>query len=174
MNFLIKPLPMLTNAFGWTVPLGTAIAVSLTLALPTLSQTTDAPSSAPMPAQPGPMRRLNFLNLTSEQQAQIEQIHQNQRSQIDAILTEEQRTQLQQDFQNRGPRPSEENQGSPRRGEGRGMRRSPFESLNLTAEQRSQIEAVMRSSREQMDAVLTDEQRQQLQQHQQQRGPAGT
>lgn len=43
-----------------------------------------------------------------------------------------------------------------------------FNSLNLTAEQRDRIEAVKRSSREQMDAILTPEQRQQLQQHKQQ------
>jgi hypothetical protein len=36
------------------------------------------------------MRRPNFLNLTPEQQARMEQIRQNQRSQIDALLTAEQ------------------------------------------------------------------------------------
>lgn len=147
MNFLMKPLPLLVSAI--------ALSLSIIAVAPAVAQ---SPASRDL-AQRGQTRRPNFLNLTAEQQTQIEQIRENERSQIAAILTEEQLTQLQQEMQNRQP-------GSPQ--ESRGTGRSPFESLDLTDEQRSQIEAVIRTSREQMDAVLTSEQRQQLQQYREQ------
>jgi Spy/CpxP family protein refolding chaperone len=43
--------------------------------------------------------------------------------------------------------------------------RQVFESLNLTADQRSQLDELRRNTREQIDAILTPEQRQQMQQH---------
>lgn len=114
-------------------------------------------------AEGNPRHRFDSLNLTEEQQTALDQLRQNQRSQIDAILTDEQKAQIQSARENRGPRG----------GEDRRMRPSPFDSLNLTAEQRTQIEAIRSAAKEQMDAVLTPEQRQQLelhrQQHQQQR-----
>lgn len=148
MNSQIKPLPLLAGAI--------ALSLSLTSTLPAFSQSTEP--SAPT-EQNRMLRHKNWLNLTPDQQARMEQIRRQERSQIDAILTAEQKAQLQRD---------RENTGTPGAGERRGMRRPPFASLNLTAEQRSRIEAVMRSSREQMDAILTPEQRQQMQQHQQQ------
>jgi periplasmic protein CpxP/Spy len=173
MNFQVKVFSLLAGAIALSVPLVST--------LPAFAQSTNPPA----PTQQEHMRRHNFLNLTSEQQSQIEQIRQDTRSQIDAILTEEQRAQLQSERDSRGPRPGGDqgmphpggDQGMPRPDAGQrpgsggdqGMRHSPFASLNLTAEQQSQIEAVMRSSRERMDAVLTSEQRQQLQQHLQQR-----
>jgi Spy/CpxP family protein refolding chaperone len=147
MNSKIKLFPLLAGAI--------ALSVSLAPILPALAQSPE--SSTPTEQNRMPRHR-NWLNLTPDQQAQMEQIRQNTRSQIDAILTAEQRAQLQRERENRG---------TPQAGEHRGMRHLPFDSLNLTDEQRSQIETVMRSSREQMDAILTPEQRQQLQQHRQ-------
>lgn len=138
-----------------------ATALAISAVAPALSQSTPT-----APAQRNPMHRLDFLNLTSEQQARIKQIRQSERSQIDAILTPEQKAQLQQERQNRKP-PTGQNPAPPA-GENQGKPPTPFASLNLTAEQRSRIEAIMRSSREQMDAVLTAQQRQLLQQHRQQ------
>jgi periplasmic protein CpxP/Spy len=148
------------------------LPLSLAMTLPALAQT-----SAPTPpsAQPDRMPR-RALNLTSEQQAQMDEIHQNERSQIDDILTTEQKAQLETARENHqrsrqsesGERPEGQPEGQPgerpegRRGGGRG-----FEALNLTADQRTQIEAVRSTAREQMDAVLTPEQRQQLEQHRQ-------
>lgn len=154
MNF--KGLPFLAGA----------MALSMAVALPACSQATNSAT----PLQRNQMRPPNFLNLTAEQQTRMEQIHQNERSQIDAILTEEQKAQLQRDRQNHGTPPTRPNPGTPPTGQDRG-RPSPFASLNLTAEQRSRIEAVRRTAREQMDAILTPEQRQQLQQHQRQPNP---
>jgi len=146
-----------------------ALSVSIASALPASSQSVNPKASTHRgQTQPGEMRRPNFLNLTAEQQAQMEQIRQSERSQIDAILTAEQKAQLQSDRANRRP-PTGENRRTPPNLEKRGVPSTPFASLNLTAEQRSQIEAVMRTSRAQMDALLTPEQRQQIQQHQQRR-----
>ena len=130
------------------------VSLSTAFALPAFSQSNNPTAST----QRHQMRPPHFLNLTAEQQAQIEQIRQNKRSQIDAILTTEQKAQLQSERENRGNLHAGENRGMPRL----------FASLNLTDEQRSQIEAVMRSSKEEMDAILTPEQRQQLQEHKQQ------
>jgi periplasmic protein CpxP/Spy len=154
MNSKLRLLPLMAGVI--------ALSVSIGSATPAFSQATNPTP----PSEAGRhMRRHNFLNLTAEQQAQMEQIHQNTRSQIDAILTEEQRAQLQSERENRTPRTGEFRRMPP---DGNGqMLPPPFASLNLTEEQRSQIEAVMRSSREQMDAVLTEEQRQQLEQHRQ-------
>ena len=129
------------------------VSFSTAFALPAFSQ-----SNQPTAPTQRHQMRPPILNLTAEQQAQIEQIREDKRSQIDAMLTAEQKAQLQQ---------AQENWGTPRAGENRGMPRL-FASLNLTDEQRSQIEAVMRSSKEEMNAILTPEQRQQLQEHRQQ------
>jgi Spy/CpxP family protein refolding chaperone len=102
-----------------------------------------------------PPRHENRLNLTSDQQAKMQQIHESERSQMDSILTADQKSRLDAAKQN-GQNP-----------------RQVFESLNLTAEQKTQMEAVRRASREQMDALLTAEQRQQMQQHRPSR-PEGT
>jgi len=148
MNSQIKPLPLLAGAI--------ALSLSLASTLPAFSQPTGP--SAPT-EQNRMLRHRNWLNLTPDQQARMERIRQNARSQIDTILTTEQKELLQRDRENRE---------NPRAGERRGMPRPPFASLDLTAEQRSRIEAVMRSSKEQIDALLTPEQRQQMQQHKQQ------
>lgn len=166
MNSRVKPLPSLLGLIALGL-LSTVAACSQTPTSATPSkESTIAESPNPDPS----MRRSNFLNLTADQQTKIEQIRQNQRSQIEAILTQEQKNQLQQERENRKSGTGE-NRRTPRTGENRQM--GPFASLNLTAEQRSKIEAVMRSSREQMDTVLTPEQRQQLQQRQRQQ-PQGS
>jgi len=91
-----------------------------------------------MPGQPGQRRsdakpRMNF---TEAQQQQFQAIRQRTREQINAVLTPEQRAQIE----------------SRRRGE-------PM-NLNLTEQQRAQIQAIRAQSRQEMDALLTPEQRQ--------------
>ncbi len=152
MNSQLKPLSLLAGAI--------ALSLSFASALPAFSQSTEKP---PAPTeQPNDQNRMphhrNWLNLTSDQQAQMEQIHQNTRSQIDNILTAEQKAQLEAARANRGTARPEGHRGMP------GQR---FDSLNLTADQRSQIESVRSAAKEQMDAILTPEQRQQMEQHRQ-------
>lgn len=85
-------------------------------------------------------RRFEQLNLTEAQSDQIESIRTETRSQMEAVLTPEQRETLAAS-------------DSPRRG---------FRSLDLSDEQRSQIRDLKEGSREQINAILTEEQRQQL------------
>ncbi|HEY9736589.1 MAG TPA: Spy/CpxP family protein refolding chaperone [Trichocoleus sp.] len=84
------------------------------------------------------------LNLTDEQQTQIDSIRQSEREQMDAILTADQRARLET------ARANQED------------RRQVFESLNLTDEQRTQMRTIHEAAREQIEAILTPEQLQQL------------
>lgn len=89
-------------------------------------------------AQPGQRRadakpRMNF---TEAQKQQFRAIRERTREQINAVLTPEQRAQIE----------------SRRRGE-------PM-NLNLTEQQRTQIQAIRAQARQAMDALLTPEQRQ--------------
>jgi Spy/CpxP family protein refolding chaperone len=93
----------------------------------------------------------NWLNLTQEQQEQMQQIRQAEREQMDNILTTEQKARLEA---------ARENRQNPRQ---------VLESLNLTDEQQARIEEVRQASKEQIDAILTAEQRQQLEQRRQSR-----
>jgi len=88
--------------------------------------------------------RLEALNLTAAQSTQIEAIRTEARSQMAALLTAEQRATL-------------ENSES-----GNGMTgRRAWKSLDLTDEQREQMQTIHEASHAQIDAVLTNEQRQQ-------------
>lgn len=148
-----------------------AIALTFSVALPVAAQSTAPTTSTQRNPQ---MRHQNFLNLSAEQQTRMEQVRQQERAAIDAILTTEQKAQLQKGHEsrrargNRGTAPTGQSQKPAQTGENRGMPHPHFASLNLTADQRTRIEAVMKSSREQMDAILTPEQRQQMEQHRQQ------
>ncbi|MUL35439.1 Spy/CpxP family protein refolding chaperone [Gloeocapsopsis dulcis] len=90
------------------------------------------------------------IELTAEQQAQMEQIRNETRTQIEGVLTPEQRQQWQAAMQN-GQR-----------------RRGAMAALNLSEAQRTQIRQIMQSSKERATAVLTPEQRQQIEQRMQQ------
>ncbi len=171
----MKPLSALLTVVGLTLSVATA--------LPAFAQST-SPSAAPSPTAPNQRRPMhNFLNLTPEQQAQLKQIRESTRSQIDAVLTPEQKAQLQQMHANRQMKPGRGNGQA--NGQGWGDRpnggkpglginhdadfqRGPFAALNLTADQRTRIQAIMQSSKQQMDAVLTPEQKAKLQQMRQQ------
>ena len=107
----------------------------------------------------GPHKVFSNLNLTSEQETQLEQIRNNTDSQIAGILNPEQQ-QLFKSIQTQ-----------------REQLHEAMMALNLTAEQKEQMHSIKESAREQMDSVLTNEQRQQLHQERQsnrnQDGPGG-
>jgi Spy/CpxP family protein refolding chaperone len=85
------------------------------------------------------------LNLTDAQKAQIQQIKESTRQQMDAIFTSEQKEQM---------RLAKEQRQRP--------------NLNLSEDQKSRLQEVRQSSKSQMEAVLTAEQKQQLEQLRQQ------
>ena len=113
------------------------------------------------------------LTLTDEQRTQLDAIRENTRNQVEAVLTDEQRQQAsaaREQFENRRAEFAgltlEERQA--RREEMRGQRGGsgspggPFAELNLTDRQREQIHDIMEDARAESENVLTDEQRQQL------------
>jgi Spy/CpxP family protein refolding chaperone len=156
-------------------------AIALTLAAPLATQMVQAQSNTGTPNQNAPrmkgMKGMNALNLSDEQRAQMQQIHQETKAQIEQILTAEQRQQLEaakaQRQAARAERQATRAQGEARpQGEAR-ERRGPFANLNLSAEQQTRIQEIKRASRQRMEAVLTEEQRQrlnELKQTRQQRG----
>ena len=99
------------------------------------------------------------LNLTADQKAQLKQIHESTRSQIESVLTQTQRDQLAAAKQQR-----QQEQPGQRGQKAHGI----WASLNLTADQKAQIKTIRQNAKQQMDAVLTPEQRQQQQQQRQQ------
>ncbi|MBD2277275.1 MAG: P pilus assembly/Cpx signaling pathway, periplasmic inhibitor/zinc-resistance associated protein [Nostocales cyanobacterium LacPavin_0920_SED1_MAG_38_18] len=101
------------------------------------------------------------LNLTPEQKAKIKEIRSNTRTQIEAVLTPEQKTKLQATM---AEYKAQRQQGQEQRREGRGKKGDIFASLGLTAEQKAKMKEIKESSKQQMDAVLTPEQRSQIKQ----------
>lgn len=95
--------------------------------------------------------RFSELNLTPQQEAQIEQIGENAKSQMENILTPEQRQQLETLRQQGGPR-------------GQGREKGQGLSQILSEEQREQMRSLRESTREQIRNVLTPEQQEQLRQ----------
>ncbi len=90
------------------------------------------------------------LNLTPEQQTELDAIKENARTQAEAILTDEQLAAL---------------EGKIGRERMQAMR-----SLDLSEEQRTQLQAIREESRAAADEVLTDEQQAQLQEMRENRG----
>lgn len=89
------------------------------------------------------------LNLTAEQKSQLQQIGQETRSQIESVLTPQQREQLKANLSQRSRT---------------GNRQASTAQLNLSNEQISKIQKIKKSSKEQMQAVLTPEQLEKIRQ----------
>ena len=89
---------------------------------------------------------LEELDLTDEQREEIQAIRQERRSDIEAILTDEQQTQFREAYQ-----------------ESQDFRTAAAAIENFTDDQKAEIRAVMRDSFEEVGAILTDEQREALQ-----------
>lgn len=138
-----------------------ALAIALSYAVPMLPVAAQTQTQTP-PAGQYPKRGVK-LNLTEAQKAQLKQIRQSTRSQMDAILTPEQKAQLNAAKQQRQQRQSGEQRQPGQKP------RDKWAALNLTADQKARIQAVRQDAKQKMDAVLTAEQRQQLEQRRQQR-----
>lgn len=115
-----------------------ALVLSTSFALPVMAQT-EAPTR---PAR----ERVNKLNLTDEQKTRLREIRESTRTQIDAVLNEDQKAQLEA-----------ARQQNPRS-------RKAFSALNLSDEQKARIREIRENAKRQMDEILTDDQKQQLQQ----------
>lgn len=95
------------------------------------------------------------LDLTDQQQTELQRLRDRTRAQLEALLTTEQKAALQTSLDNGMPLPE------------------AVRDLNLDPEQRQAIRQVMRASRTDFQAVLTPEQRQELRQAREQGGPQG-
>jgi periplasmic protein CpxP/Spy len=93
--------------------------------------------------------KMNRLNLTPEQKAKVEEIKKNTRSQIQAILTPEQKQKFKAEIA------ADVDPSTAMRGMYSG----------LTTEQKDQIKSIRKASREQFKAVLTPEQVKQIEEY---------
>ncbi|NEZ67341.1 hypothetical protein D0962_32070 [Leptolyngbyaceae cyanobacterium CCMR0082] len=114
---------------------GGALMLTALVASPAILKASNANAFSPNMAE--------GLNLTSEQQAELNAIKDNARTQIEAILTEDQVAELD--------------------GQTGRDRRQAMRSINLSEEQRTQLQAIREASRASADEVFTDEQQAQLQ-----------
>lgn len=109
--------------------------------------------------------RLGKLNLTKDQIAQMRQIHQQTRQEIENVLDRKQLEQYKAAMDNRqsGMRSG----GSARNASMRqqGGQQNILAQLNLTSDQQTRIQEIMRSSRSRINAILTEKQRQEIQQN---------
>jgi periplasmic protein CpxP/Spy len=120
----------------------------------------DSPSGQPRKefAQKGPWQK---LGLTDAQKAKMQEIRRNTRAEMDKVLTTEQKEQLKAAMQARKEQRSQ-GQGQ---GQGRGQwKKDGFAALNLTEAQKTRMREIKESSKQQMQAVLTPAQQQQLKQ----------
>lgn len=112
-------------------------------------------------AQKGPWQK---LGLTDEQKAKMQEIRRNARAEMEKVLTAEQKEQLKAAMQERR---NQRSQGEGRmEGKGRGKKNNAFASLNLTEAQKTRMREIKESSKQQMEAVLTPAQQEQLKQMQ--------
>lgn len=146
----IKLMPMLAGA----------IALSAVIAPFTVNAQTN-PSAQPLLAQAQQRQgKKARLNLTDAQMQQMRQIKEDTITQMRAILTPEQQQRLEALKQER--------QGQNRQGPNRQGLRNLMAELNLSQEQKAQIQELMQRQKARMDEVLTAEQRQEIQQMRQQ------
>ncbi|MEC4985114.1 MAG: Spy/CpxP family protein refolding chaperone [Oscillatoria sp. PMC 1068.18] len=128
-------------------------AIAMSVAPLTANAQTTNPQGRQRP--PKMERAFSQLNLSESQQAELRRIHEEKKTQMENILTQEQRNSI-ESARSSGEHP-----------------RRAFGSLNLTSEQRERMREIMESAREESHNVLTDAQRQQLEQMRQQREPRG-
>ncbi|MCW5313501.1 P pilus assembly/Cpx signaling pathway, periplasmic inhibitor/zinc-resistance associated protein [Nostoc sp. KVJ3] len=145
-----------------------AIALTLTATSFAVEAQTASPSPVLLAQTP---HQGNRLNLTEAQKGQIKIIHQNTWQQIeDKVFTPSQKAQFESAKQARKAaweaRKAQGQTGQQQTGERRHHRggRGMFAKLNLTQAQKDQIKQIRQSEREQIKAVLTPEQQQQIQQ----------
>ncbi|MDP5337921.1 MAG: P pilus assembly/Cpx signaling pathway, periplasmic inhibitor/zinc-resistance associated protein [Nodularia sp. (in: cyanobacteria)] len=147
----LKPLSLLAGAIALTV---TAIPFAVQAQMRSSSPLQMAQMPGRGKGERGPWQR---LNLTEAQKAQMQTIRSNTRAQIEAILTPEQKATL--------AAAKEARQAQRQAGQAGQGQRGPkgWANLNLTEQQKTQLRQIRESSQQQIQAVLTPEQRQQMQ-----------
>jgi len=123
-------------------------AIALIITTPSIAQAQLGQSPT---GQIQKQRKFAGVELTETQKTQLNEIHRNARSQIEKVLTSEQRRQLEsgRETSNKG--------------------RTAFADMNLSQTQKARIQSIMRSAKTRTDAILTPEQREQVQRNMEQR-----
>jgi Spy/CpxP family protein refolding chaperone len=117
-------------------------------------------------AQKSPWQK---LGLTDEQKAKMQEIRRNARAEMEKVLTAEQKEQLKAAMQERRNQRSQGEGRMEGRGRGKGKKDNAFAALNLTEAQKTRMREIKESSKQQMEAVLTPAQQEQLKQMQENR-----
>ncbi len=146
----IKLMPMLAGV----------IAVSVA-ATPLIVKAQANSSTQPVPTQSNQryQGKWDKLNLSDQQKAQLRQIHDETRTQREAVFTPQQLEQLKAARQNYQTRQA---------GQARQGKDSIMAALNLTDAQKAKLKEIKDAKKTRMQAVLTPEQQRQLQQMRQQ------
>ncbi|MBN3926600.1 P pilus assembly/Cpx signaling pathway, periplasmic inhibitor/zinc-resistance associated protein [Nostoc sp. NMS4] len=151
-----------------------AIALTLTATSFAVHAQTASPSTVLLAQTPhkerGPWKD---LGLTDTQNAQIETIRRDSRTKFEAVLTPEQKAKLEAAKQARRAEwqarkaQGQTGEGQRQPGEHHGRKKGDFGDLNLSEAQKTQMRQIRESEKQQIQAVLTPEQRQKLEQFRQ-------
>ncbi|MCC5659393.1 P pilus assembly/Cpx signaling pathway, periplasmic inhibitor/zinc-resistance associated protein [Nostoc sp. XA010] len=142
-----------------------AIALTLTATSFAVNAQTASPSPVLLAQTPqkerGPWKE---LGLTDAQKTQIQAIKRDSRTKMEAVFTPEQKAKLEAAKQARQAQ-RQAGQGQRQPGQRRG--KGGYADLNLTEAQKTQIRQIRESEKQQIQAVLTPEQRQKIEQFRQ-------
>ncbi|WP_375506185.1 Spy/CpxP family protein refolding chaperone [uncultured Nostoc sp.] len=137
-----------------------AIALTLTATSFAVNAQTASPSPVLLAQTPqkerGPWKE---LGLTDAQKTQIQAIKRDSRTKLEAVFTPEQKAKLEAAKQAR--------QAQRQAGQGQRRGKGGYADLNLTEAQKTQIRQIRESEKQQIQAVLTPEQRQKIEQFRQ-------
>ena len=140
-----------------------AIALTLTATSFAVNAQTASPSPVLLAQTPqkerGPWKE---LGLTDAQKTQIQAIKRDSRTKMEAVFTPEQKAKLEAAKQ---ARQAQRQAGQQQPGQRQGKR--GYADLNLTEAQKTQIRQIRESEKQQIQAVLTPEQRQKIEQFRQ-------
>ncbi|MEH2160395.1 MAG: P pilus assembly/Cpx signaling pathway, periplasmic inhibitor/zinc-resistance associated protein [Nostoc sp.] len=149
-------------------------AIALTLSATSFAVTAQTASPSPFLLAQTPHKERGpwkDLNLTDAQKTQIQAIRRDSRTKSEAVLTPEQKAKLEATKQARRAewqaRKAQGQTGEGQRQAGQGKRKGHFAELNLTEAQKTQMREIRESEKQQIQAVLTPEQRQKLEQFRQ-------
>ena len=151
-----------------------ASAIALTLTATSFAVHAQTASSSPLSLaqtqqkERGPWKE---LGLTDAQKTQIQTIRRDSRTKFEAVLTPEQKAKLEAAKQARRAewqaRKAQGQTGQGQRQPGQRRGKGGFGDLNLTEAQKTQMRQIRESEKQQIQAVLTPEQRQKLEQFRQ-------
>jgi periplasmic protein CpxP/Spy len=143
-------------------------AIALTLTATSFAVVAQTASPSPVLVAQTPQKEKGpwqELNLSDTQKSQIQTIRQDSRTKFEAVLTPEQKAKLEAAKQTRQAQ-RQAGQGQNQPGERRGRGKN-FADLNLTEAQKTQMRQIRESEKQQIQAILTPEQRQKLEQFRQ-------